>query len=110
MDSKTKKLIKYVDTLEKANNMISELECPKELNTYQKEIKDITGQLSSIIDLVDTEHHEIFYGGKDKKIKELENDIKKLQNQIDMMWKGFEEGISVDEMNQRIFPEAFEDK
>ena len=30
--------------------------------------------------------------------------IKMLENQIQMMWQGFEEGISVDEMNQRIFP------
>lgn len=29
--------------------------------------------------------------------------IKMLKNQIQMMWQGFEEGISVDEMNQRIF-------
>ena len=40
---------------------------------------------------------------RDKKIKMFEN-------QIQMMWQGFEEGISVDEMNKRIFPEAFEDK
>ena len=62
MDIKTKKLIKYVDTLEKANNMISELKCPKELNTYAKEIKDITSRLSCIVDLVDTKYHEEFYG------------------------------------------------
>jgi len=34
--------------------------------------------------------------------------IKMLENQIQMMWKGFEEGISVDEMNQRIFPQEEE--
>ena len=62
MDSKTKKIIKYVDTLEKANNMISELECPKELNRYAKEIKDMTSRISCIVDLVDTEYHEEFYG------------------------------------------------
>ena len=32
------------------------------------------------------------------------------EKQIEMMWAGFEEGISVDEMNKRLFPEAFEDK
>ena len=26
---------------------------------------------------------------------------------VQMMWQGFEEGISVDEMNARIFPKAF---
>ena len=40
---------------------------------------------------------------KDKKIKMLENQIQK-------MWQGFEEGISVDEMNQRLFPEAFKEE
>ena len=34
--------------------------------------------------------------------------IKMLQNQIQMMWQGFEEGISVDEMNARIFPQEEE--
>ena len=34
--------------------------------------------------------------------------IKMLENQIEMMWQGFEEGISVDEMNQRIFPQKEE--
>tara|TARA_Y100000052_G_C2900187_1_gene56253 strand:- start:448 stop:573 length:126 start_codon:yes stop_codon:yes gene_type:complete len=34
--------------------------------------------------------------------------IEKLKNQIDMMWQGFEEGISVDEMNARIFPQEFD--
>ena len=29
--------------------------------------------------------------------------IERLANQIQMMWKGFEEGISVDEMNYRLF-------
>ena len=36
--------------------------------------------------------------------------IEKLKNQVDMMWQGFEEGISVDEMNERIFPEAFKEE
>jgi len=40
---------------------------------------------------------------KDKTIQEL-------KNQIQMMWNGFEEGISSDEMNKRIFPECFEEK
>ncbi len=35
--------------------------------------------------------------------------IKMLEDQIQKMWQGFEEGISVDEMNKRIFPEAFEE-
>ena len=39
---------------------------------------------------------------RDKKIKMLEN-------QIQMMWQGFEEGISVDEMNKRIFPKEFKE-
>jgi len=33
-----------------------------------------------------------------------------LESQIQKMWQGFEEGISVDEMNQRIFPELFEEE
>ena len=33
--------------------------------------------------------------------------IIKLEKQIQKMWQGFEEGISVDEMNERLFPEAF---
>ena len=35
--------------------------------------------------------------------------IKMLEDQIQKMWQGFEEGISVDEMNERLFPEAFEE-
>ncbi len=31
--------------------------------------------------------------------------IKMLEHQIQMMWQGFEEGISSDEMNARIFGE-----
>ena len=34
--------------------------------------------------------------------------IESLQIQIQMMWQGFEEGISVDEMNARIFPQEEE--
>ena len=33
--------------------------------------------------------------------------IKMLELQIQTMWGGFEEGISVDEMNARIFPKEF---
>ena len=36
--------------------------------------------------------------------------IKMLEDQIQKMWQGFEEGISVDEMNQRLFPEAFKEE
>ena len=36
--------------------------------------------------------------------------IIKLEQQIQKMWQGFEEGISVDEMNQRLFPEAFKEE
>ena len=36
--------------------------------------------------------------------------IKMLENQIQMMWWGFEEGISVEEMTERIFPEAFKEE
>ena len=64
MDSKTKKLIKYVDTLEKANKKISDLEVPKEMEYYAKEIKDMTLRLSCIIDTVDEEYHKEFYGKK----------------------------------------------
>ena len=35
--------------------------------------------------------------------------IKMLEDQIQKMWQGFEEGISVDEMNERLFPEVFEE-
>ena len=36
--------------------------------------------------------------------------IKMLEDQIQKMWWGFEEGISVDEMNERIFPELFKEE
>ena len=56
-----KKLIKYVDTLEKANNMIDSVSIPEEIkNSYGKEIKDLSLQLSSIIDLIDTKFHKEF--------------------------------------------------
>ena len=38
------------------------------------------------------------------------NRIQQLEKQIQMMWQGFEEGISVDEMNKRLFPEAFKEE
>ena len=57
------KLIKYVDTLEKASKMIDSLSIPEEiLNSYGKEIKDLSLQLGSIIDLFDTEFSKEFYG------------------------------------------------
>ena len=36
--------------------------------------------------------------------------IKMLEDQIQKMWQGFEEGISVDEKNERLFPEAFKEE
>jgi len=39
-------------------------------------------------------------------IEQLKKENTELKEQIQKMWKGFEEGISVDEMNQRLFPEA----
>ena len=58
-----KDIIKYVDNLEKANKMIDSLSIPKEiLNSYGKEIKDITLRISSVIDLIDAEFHKEFYG------------------------------------------------
>ena len=36
--------------------------------------------------------------------------IKMLEDQIQKMWQGFEEGISVYEMNERLFPEAFKEE
>jgi hypothetical protein len=57
-----KDIIKYVDNLEKANNMIDSLSIPKELEYYAKEIKGITLRISSVIDLIDAEFHKEFYG------------------------------------------------
>ena len=63
MDSKTKKLIKYVDTLEKANNMIDSLSIPKEIEEeHGKKIKDVSAELSFIIEDIDEEYHKEFYG------------------------------------------------
>tara|TARA_Y100000004_G_scaffold150326_1_gene172574 strand:+ start:324 stop:524 length:201 start_codon:yes stop_codon:yes gene_type:complete len=63
MDSKTKKLIKYVDTLEKANKMIDKLPIPKEIwETHGKKIKDVRAELGFIIEDIDNEYHEAFYG------------------------------------------------
>tara|TARA_A100001391_G_C4855024_1_gene220836 strand:+ start:291 stop:479 length:189 start_codon:yes stop_codon:yes gene_type:complete len=57
------KLIKYVDTLEKANKMIDSLSIPEEiLNSYGKKINDVSAELSFIIEDIDKEHHKEFYG------------------------------------------------
>ena len=43
--------------------MIDSLSIPEEiLNSYGKEIKDLSLQLGSIIDLIDTEFSKEFYG------------------------------------------------
>ena len=58
-----KKLIDYVDNLEKAINKIGKLPIPKEIEQrHGKVIKDTTSQLSSVVDLIDEEYHEQFYG------------------------------------------------
>ena len=58
-----KQLIKYVDNLEKANKMIDSVSIPKKIsNRYGKDIKDISTKLSCIVDLIDDEYHEEFYG------------------------------------------------
>ena len=36
--------------------------------------------------------------------------IKRLSNQIQMMWQGLDEGISVDEMKKRIWPNEYEEE
>tara|TARA_R100000231_G_C5252738_1_gene143238 strand:- start:381 stop:563 length:183 start_codon:yes stop_codon:yes gene_type:complete len=54
--------------------------------------------------------HLFFYKKMMTKIKQLEEQIQMLEGQIQMMWNGFEEGISVDEMNERIFPELFKEE
>ena len=56
------KLINYIDTLEKANKMISDLEIPEEIDNYAKEIKDMTLRIGCIIDIVDEEYQKEFYG------------------------------------------------
>lgn len=58
-----KKLVDYVDNLEKAINKITKLEIPEEIKQrHGKVIKDTTSQLSSVVDLIDEEYHEQFYG------------------------------------------------
>ena len=58
------------------------------------------------MEIVDKEHIEaLMY-----RVKTLNETIEMLEKQIQMMWWGFEDGISVDEMNQRIFPELFEEE
>ena len=70
MDSKTKKLIKYVDTLDKAIDMIDSLSVPKEIKEkHGKKIKDVSAELSYIVEDIDKEYHKEFYGeaaAKDK--------------------------------------------
>ena len=56
------KLINYIDTLEKANKMISDLDIPEEIDYYAKEIKDMTLRIGCIIDIVDEEYQKEFYG------------------------------------------------
>ena len=57
------KLIKYVDTLEKANKMIDKLPIPKEIKEeHGKKIKDVSAKLSFIIEDIDEEYHKEFYG------------------------------------------------
>ena len=55
------KLINYINTLEKANKMISDLEIPEEMDYWAKEIKDMTLQIGCIIDIVDEEYQKEFY-------------------------------------------------
>ena len=58
-----KKLVDYVDNLEKAINKITKLQVPEEIEQrHGKVIKDTTSQLSSVVDLIDEEYHEQFYG------------------------------------------------
>jgi hypothetical protein len=58
------------------------------------------------MEIVDKEHIEALMF----RVKTLNETIEMLEDQIQMMWQGFEEGISVDEMNKRIFPEALEEE
>ena len=44
------------------------------------------------------------------RIATYQKEIEEKDKQIQMMWQGFEENISVDEMNRRLFPEAFEEE
>ena len=58
------------------------------------------------MEIVDKEHIEALMN----RVKTLNETIEMLEKQIQMMWWGFEEGISVEEMNKRIFPEAWEEE
>tara|TARA_B100000085_G_scaffold279807_1_gene303746 strand:- start:804 stop:1001 length:198 start_codon:yes stop_codon:yes gene_type:complete len=59
----TKQLIKYVDTLDKAIDMIDSLSIPKEIKEeHGKKIKDVLAELSFIIEDIDNEYHKEFYG------------------------------------------------
>ena len=51
------------------------------------------------MEIVDKEHIEALMS----RVKTLNETIEMLSNQIQKMWQGFEEGISVDEMNYRLF-------
>tara|TARA_R100000353_G_C6421381_1_gene173272 strand:+ start:226 stop:414 length:189 start_codon:yes stop_codon:yes gene_type:complete len=56
-------LIKYVDTLEKANKMIDKLPIPKEIKEeHGKKIKDVSAELSFIIENIDEKYRKEFYG------------------------------------------------
>ena len=44
------------------------------------------------------------------RIATYQKEIDEKNKQIQMMWQGFEEGISIDEMNKKLFPEAFEEE
>lgn len=56
------KLIEYIDTLEKANNMITSLDYPKEFENHIKDIKNITFKISAIISYYDEKYRKEFYG------------------------------------------------
>ena len=58
------------------------------------------------MEIVDKEHIEALMS----RVKTLNETIEMLSNQIQKMWQGFEEGISVDEMNYRLFPEDYEEE
>lgn len=58
-----KKIIEYVDNLEKASKKIDKLPIPKEIwEQHGKKIKDMSAQLSFIIEDIDNEYYEQFYG------------------------------------------------
>ena len=58
-----KKIIKYVDNLEKASKKMDKLPMPKEIwETHGKKIKNVSAELSFIIEDIDNEYHEQFYG------------------------------------------------